>query len=298
MKRNRLVLVCLSALVVGRGSLYAQDKKDKDKSAQAEASAPVPKLTDVETEEFLRTAKIIKTKAAKKGITGTTRDTLTNGTITHDAHVQCVDEAKSEYKTDHETILNFKDSYKFNIAAYKLDRLLGIGNVPITVERKVRGKTCAVDWWVDNVMMDEADRHQKKMTAPDPDSWNDQMYVVRVFDQLIANFDSNLTNLLILNNWDIVMVDHSRSFQLNHKIAAPKNLVMCDRTLLKNMRALEKDAVLKALMPYCTKPECEAVMARRDLIVKFFDDLVKEKGESGVLYDLKKPARASSAINQ
>jgi hypothetical protein len=213
---------------------------------------------------------------------------MTDGKITHDAHVQCIDESKATYKTDRETILNFKDSYKFNIAAYKLDRLLGIGNIPVTVERSVRGKSCAVDWWVDNVMMDEADRRKKKMDAPDPTTWNEQMYVVRVFDQLIANFDSNLTNLLILKNWDLVMVDHSRSFQLYHTIREPKNLVKCDRALLRNMRALDKAAVTKALMPYLTKAECEAVMARRDLMVKFFDNQVREKGEDAVLYDVRK----------
>jgi len=259
------------------------------------AAAAAPDLSEADTATFLLTAKIIKTQASKKGVTGTTRETLTDGKITHDAHVQCIDESKMTYPTDRETIMNFKDSYKFNIAAYKLDRLLGIGNIPVTVERKVRGKTCAVDWWVDNVMMDEADRRKRNLDAPDPEAWNNQMYVVRVFDQLISNFDSNLTNLLILKNWDIVMVDHSRSFQLHHKLREQKNLVKCDRALLQNLRALDKDAVMKALMPYLTKAECEAVMARRDAIVKFFDSQIQEKGESAVLYDLRKgPALAGS----
>jgi hypothetical protein len=42
---------------------------------------------------------------------------------------------------------------------------------------------------------------------------------------------------------------------------------------------------MKQLSPYCTKAEIEALMARRDLIVKFFDDQVKQKDEGSVLYD-------------
>jgi hypothetical protein len=269
MKSNRYLLV-LAALLASR-LLPAAD---------------APKLSDAEQEEFLKSAKITKTTSAKKGVTNTTRVTMTDGKLTHDAHVQCIDESKHEFKTDRGTELNFKDSYRFNIAAYRLSRMLGIENLPVTVERKVGGKSCAVDWWIDDVMMDEASRKQKKIEAPNPNNWNDQIYVMRVFDQLIYNVDRNLTNLLILNSWDIVMIDHSRSFRLAHTLENPKNLARVDRTLLANLRALDKAAVQKALMPYCTKSEVDSVMARRDVIVKFFDDQVKEKGETAVLYDL------------
>jgi hypothetical protein len=243
-------------------------------------------LSDADMEAFLKTAKMGRSTPAKKGVTNTTRVTMSDGKLTHDAHVQCINEAKHEFKTDRGTELNFKDSYKFNVAAYRLSRLLGIQNLPVTVERKVGGKTCAVDWWVDDVMMDEATRKQKKMDAPNPDAWNNQIYVMRVFDQLIYNVDRNLTNLLILKNWDIVMIDHSRSFRLQHTLENPKNLGRIDRTLLANLRSLDKNAVQEALTPFCTKSEIESVMIRRDLIVQFYDNQVKEKGESAVLYDL------------
>jgi len=255
---------------------------------RALSAGNTPKLTDAEMEDFLKTAKIGKSTSAKKGITNTTRVTMSDGRITHDAHVQCIDESKHEFKTDRGTELNFKDTYRFNIAAYRLSRMLGIENLPVTVERKVGGKTCAVDWWIDDVMMDEATRKQKKIEAPNPNAWNEQIYVMRVFDQLIYNVDRNLTNLLILNNWDLVMIDHSRSFRLQHTLENPKNLGRIDRTLLANLRALDKATVQKNLMPYCSKSEVESVMARRDVIVKFFEDQIKEKGEPAVVYDLGK----------
>jgi hypothetical protein len=124
------------------------------------------------------------------------------------------------------------------------------------------------------------------------------MYVVRVFDQLIYNVDRNLTNVLILKNWDIVMIDHSRSFRLHHTLQNVKNLVKCDRTLLRNLRALKKEDAAGALIPYCTKSEVDGVMARRDLIVKFFDDQIRERGESAVLYDLPRIQNLSAAARQ
>jgi hypothetical protein len=280
LKYNGFLLVAMAACLA---IPHAQPAKAKKEAAPP---ATASNLSDSEQEEFLRKGKIGKITSAKKGITGSSRVTMSDGKITHDAHIQCIDEAKHEYKTDRGTELNFKDSYKFNIAGYRLARLLGIENTPVYVERKVGGKTCSVSWWVDDVMMDEADRKKKKMEAPNPDSWNGQMYVMRVYDQLIFNVDSNLTNLLILKNWDIVMIDHTRSFRLSHKLENPNNLGKCDRTLLANLRALDKNTVMKQLVPFCTKSEVEAVMARRDAIVKFFDDQVKQKGESVVLYDM------------
>lgn len=246
------------------------------------------KLTREQMEEFLRTAKIIKTKALSKGVTGSQRVTMTDGKITHDAHVQTIDVAKPEFKTDRGVELNFKDSYKFNIAAYKLAKILGIENIPVSVERKIGGKTAAVTWWVDDVVMDEKIRHAKKMDAPNPEAWNEQMYVVRVFDQLIHNVDRNLENLLITQGWQLEMIDHTRAFRILKTLRNPKDLAKCDRTLLKNLRALDKDTLMRELRPYCTKTEIEALLARRDLIVKFFDTEAAAKGEAEVLYDLRK----------
>jgi hypothetical protein len=45
--------------------------------------------------------------------------------------------------------------------------------------------------------MMELDRKNWHMEPPDLDSWNKQMYAVRVWHQLIYDTDHNLTNLMI-----------------------------------------------------------------------------------------------------
>ncbi|MGO9256926.1 MAG: hypothetical protein ACLQU1_11575 [Bryobacteraceae bacterium] len=243
-----------------------------------------PRPTFEQMEQFLQTAKIVKIKELSVGVTHSRRATLSDGTIQHDAHVQSIDEAKPKFEGALGTEINFRDTWKFNVAAYRLARILDIGDmVPPSVERKVEGTSCAVTWWIDNTMM-EVDRKKKKLEAPDKDSWNREMYVLRVFDQLIYNTDSNLTNLLIDPEWHIWMIDHTRAFRLYTTLLDQKNLVMCDRKLLAKLRTLDAP-MLRPLKPYVGDGEIKGVLGRRDKIVKFFDDQVAQKGEAQILYD-------------
>ena len=47
-----------------------------------------PTLTKEQIEQFLLTAKVVKSERSKKGITNPWRLTLTDGTVTHDASFQ------------------------------------------------------------------------------------------------------------------------------------------------------------------------------------------------------------------
>ena len=144
----------------------------------------------------------------------------------------------------------------------------------------------AVTWWVDDAVMTELDRYKKKMEPPDLKTWNPQMYVCRVFDQLIYNTDRNLVNLVITKDWKIWMIDHTRAFRTMKRLAGPENLVQCDRKLLAKLRELTKDALTKRLERYLNSAEIEGLLARRDKIVSFFDDQVATKGQAAVLFDL------------
>jgi hypothetical protein len=251
-------------------------------------------LSSQDKEQFLRTAKVVRSRGISKGITGTVRVTLSDGRVTHDAHIQSVDITKPEFRTDRGVELNFRDSYKFNIAAYRLARLLGLSHMtPVSVERKVAGKTSAITWWVDDVLMDESTRLKKKIDAPDPAAWNAQMHVVNVFDQLIYNTDRNLQNLLITRDWKLEMIDHSRAFRLATTLRQPEKLVRCERTLLKRMRELDEETLMRELRPYLRSMEIRALLARRDAIVQAFEAGIAAKGEAAVLYDF--PAMQAAA---
>jgi hypothetical protein len=242
-------------------------------------------LTKEQIKQFLGTAKVVNSREAKKGITHTSRLTLSDGAVTHDGSFQSINEHKHEMKLATGGIeLNFVDSYKYNIAAYALAELIGMDDMlPVYVERKWQGKTGSLSWWLP-VKMDEAERHKQKLTAPDADAWNNQMYKIRVFDQLVSDSDPNLTNVLIGENWKIWRIDFTRAFRSNKELKSPGDLVRCDRQLLEKLKALDANALTEKTKDYLTKDEVKAVMARRDKIVAQFQKMIAEKGENEVLY--------------
>jgi transcriptional regulator of heat shock response len=111
------------------------------------------------------------------------------------------------------------------------------------------------------------------------------MLIVRVFDQLIYNMDRNLGNIVIDKDWKIWMIDHTRAFRMWKQIKDKKDLEKCDRQLLARLRQLDLQELHRRLDPHLNKAQVDALKARADLIVKFFDDAVKKRGESKVLYD-------------
>ncbi|MET1082047.1 MAG: hypothetical protein ABWY12_03220, partial [Burkholderiales bacterium] len=124
-------------------------------------------LSDAETEQFLLKGEVLKSRGAGKGITGSLRATMQLGTLTHDAHIQMIDESKREFRSKDGTEFNFRDTWTYNVAAYRIDRLIGLGLVPVSIERRWRSTPAAYTWWLDGVMMDEADRLKKKISPPD-----------------------------------------------------------------------------------------------------------------------------------
>jgi hypothetical protein len=252
---------------------------------QTQETEVEPNLTAEEMSQFLLTAKILKGKQTAKGVTNPYRLTLSDGRLTHDAGFQSIDVRKNiETLMNGTTEINFRDTYHFNIAAYELAKMLGLESMmPVTVERKWEGKMGSLTWWL-KTKMDEGERIQKKIRPPDPDAWNRQMYKKRVFAQLVYDMDPNLTNVLIGENWELYMIDFSRSFRLRTDLPTPKDLVRCDRQLLEKLRQLDQTEIENRTKLHLTKSEIKALLARRDKIVAYFEKLIAEKGEAEALY--------------
>ncbi len=255
------------------------------------ASAPVT-LTPAQMEEFLLRAKIVSTRVAGVGMTGSRRATLSDDTLTHDAHIQTIDQSKALFKPPTgPPEFNFKDSYRYNVAAYRLAVLLGLDNVPMSVERTVpsnrAGRTrAAVTWWIDDVMMDERARLKTAERGQDPERTAMQTYTMRVFDELISNRDRNLGNLLWTTDWKMWMIDHTRAFRLGTDLRRPAVLIRIERSLLESLRTLTADAVAEAVGNSLTTYEIQGLLARSDAIVKLFEAKIAERGEAPILYTL------------
>src|ERR1700688_2912077 len=247
----------------------------------ADESAP----NKEQIKHFLLTAKVVGSKQTAKGVTQPWRLTLSDGTLTHDASFQPIDEHKTNVTlASGRTEMNFVDSYKYNIAAYALAELVGLDDMmPVYVERSWKGNPGSLSWWLP-VKMDEEERVKQKLQPPDADAWANQMYKIRVFDQLVYDDDPNLTNVLIGEDWTIWRIDFSRAFRTSKDLRDPKDLVKCDRQLFEKLKALKADELSEKTKRYLTKAEVNGVMARRDKIVATFQTLIAEKGENQVLY--------------
>jgi hypothetical protein len=254
-------------------------------AGQAPAVASVPSLTQDEQSAFLLNARIGNKRSAGGGVTDSKRATLTDGTFSHDAHIQTVDIATPIFQAGKASEVNFKDTYRFNIAGYRLARLLGI-RVPVSVERRVDGAQAAVTWWVDDFLMDEEDRLKKKTFGPDPDRTSRQVAVMRVFDELIQIKDRNQGNIIWTKDWTLWLIDHTRAFRLGRELLKPNNLNRVDRDLLTRLRGLTEAEVGQAVGDSLKKDELAAVMARRDLIVKHFDERIAKTNEAVVLFSM------------
>jgi len=260
-------------------------------AAGATAQQAPATLSPDQQREFLLTAKVVSSRPAGKGVTGTLRLTLSDGTVTHDAGFQAIDDrmkpedrARGKRKAGE---YNFVDSYKYNIAAYEIARLIGLDDMmPVTVERRIKGQTGSLSWWVDDVMMDELEREREQKNTPPPSAmaFARQFQRMTVFGELLRDVDRNKTNILYTSDWRHIMIDFSRAFRLDRELRYPDSLQQCDRTLYEKLKVLTEPEVKKAVGVLLTSQELAGVMARQKLIVERFARLIRERGEASVLY--------------
>ena len=257
-------------------TVFAQAAQAAAPQTPAPAATPASvtaNWTDAEIEAFLLKARVVSTRPAGKGVTNSLRATLTDGAATHDAQIQTVEERKDVFQTKDGVELNFRDSWQFNVAAYRLDRLIGLDMVPVSVERRWDAKPGAYTWWIDDVMMDEAGRVKKDLDAPDQVVWYEQINHIRLFDQLIRNVDRNLGNMLITKDWRVWAIDHTRAFRTAKDLRTPSYVRRIDRQVLARLKALDRDVLRGRLRPLLRDGEIDAILARRDAIVKIIDKL-------------------------
>jgi hypothetical protein len=234
-------------------------------------------------EAFLKTARFVTDPPADG--TPSWRAVLDDGTGQHAASVVTDDGSGPTRR-----------NYRFNVAAYELDKLLGLNLVPPTVERNVDGRPASVIWWLDDFAMDELVRRRKRIDPPDQERWDRQVQAMRVFDELISNtyrdtapalyLNSVWDNLLITTDWTIWITDHTGAFRPRQALQDPDTLVRCPRSVLGRLRELNRPRLQEALGTYLSSQQLDALDVRRALLVKHFDHQIESRGEGVVLYDL------------
>jgi hypothetical protein len=239
-----------------------------------------------ELEEFLKTAKLVSLVDIGKGVTRSRKATLELNGVTESAVFKTIDEKPLSGVTtleDGRLDAEFQDSWRTEVAAYELDKMIGLRMVPATVERRLDNKVGSLQFWVASVM-DEKKRQKENLRPPDPQAWNDQMNKLFVWDNLIYNVDLNLGNILITEQWGMIAIDNSRTFRPFAKLKDTKLMVRFSRSLMARLAELKEPELKARLGKYLAPNQIQGVMKRRDLIVAFAAKLAAEKGEAAVYY--------------
>jgi len=223
-----------------------------------------------EAEDFLRTAPIERVTDIPVGVTKPKRAFFAPGGIAGSAAVKHLPMGQRA---------GFWEAHKSEIAAYELDRLLGLDLVPPTVERRVGSDLASVQLWVEGCRVLK-DVDQKQCTKPV--EWAIQVCRQRVFDNLISNIDRNAGNMLVDGEWNIVLIDHSRAFG-SDRMPFEKEMTRIDRAFFERLKALDEASVMKQVRPWVLGDgTARAILKRRDKIVAQFDKLARERGEAVV----------------
>ncbi|MGE0814200.1 MAG: hypothetical protein AB7O28_22825 [Vicinamibacterales bacterium] len=251
----------------------------------ASQAQPAPGATLDAQLTFLATAPIVASRPIGRGTTGALRVTLSDGLTTHDASFQSVaiDPTVDGKKRAGE--MRFADHYRYNLAAWRLARLLGLAHMtPATVERSVNGKRGALSWWVDDVQMDEAEREKRDAQPPSAMDFYRQQQRMFLFAELVRDMDRNKGNVLYTADWRVIMLDFTRAFRLDRSLKTPTLLGACDRAVFDALQGLTRAAVERATDSALRSDELGALMARRDLLVAHFQEQIRRRGEASVLY--------------
>ena len=171
-------------------------------AAQAQAapaeSAKIWQGRNAEFEEFIRQTPFEKITDVPIGVTRPKRGYFPPGGLVESAAWKILPPGRPN---------GYWESYKSEIAAYELDKLLGMDMIPPTVEKRVKGELGAAIQWVKPVRPWKEVEH-----LPKPDKWNRQAVRMKMFDNFIHNPDRNAGNLIVDDDWNLYLIDHSRAF--------------------------------------------------------------------------------------
>jgi len=231
---------------------------------------------DLAMEDFLRQAEIVEIEDVGVGITQPKRLTLKRGDEEHRAIFKNVDvEIDGPVRVDRWE-RDFSDKYAYEVAAYRLDRLAGIGLVPVTVEREVAGETGSVQLWIEDVITLEEAVSDPNAQVENYDLLVERLGLMYVLDALIYNVDRNFGNVLVDLDRDVFHpIDHSRAFRLSPKpppsVQGKTDGLAISEAVDQRLRALDLETLQNLIGDLLEDKQVRAIIKRRDRLVKILD---------------------------
>lgn len=247
---------------------------------------PLPFQDHAAILEALRTGTVVEKKLMTRGVARNTKLVLEVDGVRFHAVFRTIDVSEREKTTSKRIIIKYRDSWQFEIAAYELSELLGIGRVPPAVERTIDGVPGSIQIWMEGTTPEDLMVKDDRLDPPDTTSWIRQKSIMLVFDALIANSDRNQGNLLIDKDWNIWFIDQTRAFRETSVLIDKEEITTCERSLFRALQETTDDAIRARVESSLTSGEMTKLLRRHDKLVKYIEKLIEKNGEANVLYDL------------
>jgi hypothetical protein len=189
----------------------------------------------------------------------------------------------------------FRDQDLYEVAAYRLARMLGMDNVPPAVPRTIGRSEGSLQIWLEGVMTEET-RREEGLQSPNPRDWFLQNRLMYVFDNLIYNSDRNLGNMLIDADWKFWLIDHTRAFQDTGDLRGPDEITHVEKVFWERLQALDEEQIRDQLGEYLDGSSLQSLLIRREKLIEHIEALIAERGEEVVIFTWDEPA--STAVQK
>ena len=269
----------LSYLSIDKGKFYMTEWREEE---YAEDMPFTPSPVDIkkqnreDVEYYLNNAATINVvKGAVPGRTAAWKIDLDDGEIKRRAMFKVVDDTRP-------TLL--PDSYKYELAAYAFDKLIGFKKIPPTIMREIEGTEGSLQIRIENCFgLDE--KIQNNIAPPDPQAFANALEEINVFENLIYSEREELDDILIHEEtWDIFRVDFSEAFAPISQLIPRQPITRCSKTMFDNLQELTGRLIKARLGDYLNEEELAALISRKDLIIKTLKELIEKKGREAVLF--------------
>jgi hypothetical protein len=232
--------------------------------------------TSEDVEYFLENATVVNTNiGAVPGRTAAWKVDLDDGKTKRRAMFKVISDRRPAL---------LPESYKYELAAYAMDRLTGFDRIPPMVKRQIRGITGSLQIRIEDCFsLDEQQR--KNLKPPDSQAFADALEEINVFENLVYDKRNDLDDILIKKeNWDIFRVDFSEAFEPSYELISEQKITRCSKKLFKNLQDLTNKEIEAKLEPYLNDEEILALITRKARIIRLLKKLIKEKGEEAILF--------------
>jgi hypothetical protein len=238
-------------------------------AAGTDARTWIGRASEIET--YLRTAPIARTERTSRGVTKPLRVYLEPGGPVASMTWKALPPGRSH---------GFYESYKSEIAAYEIDKLLALNMVPPKVERELDGQVGVAVMWVESTRSFADLGRVPKVPPANAAAWNRELIRAKMFHNLIGDIDPNLGNWLVDPAWHVILIDHSRALTTEKSLVHEMQRI--DQPLWERMLALSRETLSARLSPWLETGQINALLTRRERMQQQIDRLVKDNGASRV----------------